>query len=498
MESIRESLVDVVGPYLPRLAAAVVVLIVGWLVALVIAAMVRAVLKRTTIDDRIAKWIAGEEKVEAIDLEAWIARCVYYLAMLFVLIGFFQTLGLTVITEPLNRLLTQIFEFAPRILGALALTVAAWLVATLIRLVVRRILDATRIDDKLSAEAGLADEEKVPLSDTLADALYWLVFLLFLPAILGALALEGILQPVQAMLDKFLSFLPNLIAAAVTLFVGWFLARIVRRIVSNLLAAAGLDRLGERVGLATVLGEQKLSGLVGLIAYVLIIIPILIASLNALGLESLTAPASNMLNALLAAVPQLFGAALLLTIAYIVARLVASLVANLLAGVGFDGVLSRLGLGDQPKEGQRTPSQIVGSLVMAALMTFAAIEASDMLGFARLSEILADLLELAGHIALGLVVFGLGLFLANFAAGTVKSAGGAHAGVLASLTKVAILLLTGAMALRQMGLANEIISLAFGLVLGAVAVAAAIAFGIGGRDLARKQLERWMKSLESD
>ncbi len=498
MQSIRESLVEVVGPYLPRLAAAVVVLVVGWLVALVIAAVVRALLKRTTIDDRIAKWIAGEEKVEAIDLEAWIARCVYYLAMLFVLIGFFQTLGLTVITEPLNRLLTQIFEFAPRVLGALALTVAAWLVATVVRLVVRRLLDATRIDDKLSAEAGLADEEKVPLSDTLADALYWLVFLLFLPAILGALALEGILQPVQAMLDKFLSFLPNLIAAAVTLFVGWFLARIVRRIVTNLLAAAGLDRLGERVGLSAVLGEQRLSGLVGLIAYVLILIPILIASLNALGLESLTAPASNMLNALLAAVPQLFGAALLLTIAYVVARLVAGLVTNLLAGVGFDGVLGRLGLGGEPKESGRKPSELVGMLVLAAVMTFAAIEASDMLGFARLSGILTDLLELAGRIALGLVVFGLGLFLANFAAGAVKSAGGAHANLLAGLARVAILLLTGAMALRQMGLANEIISLAFGLTLGAVAVAAAIAFGVGGRDLARKQLERWAKALEKE
>ncbi|MGA6993155.1 MAG: hypothetical protein WBX50_04575 [Candidatus Deferrimicrobiaceae bacterium] len=62
---------------------------------------------------------------------------------------------------------------------------------------------------------------------------------------------------------------------------------------------------------------------------------------------------------------------------------------------------------------------------------------------------------------------------------------------------MAIPVLAGAMALRQMGLANEIIYIAFGMLLGAVAIAVAIAFGIGGRDIAAAELEKWVRSLKS-
>jgi len=498
MEALWQEITQVVGPYLPRLAAAAAILVIGWLAALLAAAVTRALLHRTTIDDKIANWIAGEEKVEQIDLEGWIARCVYYLAMLFVLIAFFQTLGLTIITEPLNGLLTQLFEFAPRLLAGLALIVAAWLVATVLRLIVSRALGATKLDERLAADAGIEEGKTLPLSASLADALYWLVFLLFLPAILGALALEGLLRPVQAMMDEFLGYLPNLVAAAATLLAGWFLARILRKIVTNLLAAAGVDGIGERVGLKTVLGDQKLSGVLGLVVYILILVPVLIASLNALGLDSLTAPASNMLNTLLDALPSVFGAALVLVIAYVLAKLASGLVANLLSGVGFDRILMKLGLGKEPAEGETTPSEVVGVLVLAAVMLFASMEAADMLGFAAVSGILVEILALAGRIALGMLIFGLGLFLANLAASTVQAAGAAQGWLIAVLARVAILLLTGAMALRQMGLANEIISLAFGLILGAVAIAAAIAFGIGGRGVAARYLEKWTRSVETE
>jgi hypothetical protein len=248
--------------------------------------------------------------------------------------------------------------------------------------------------------------------------------------------------------------------------------------------------------LKTALGKQKLSEVLGLVVYILVLVPVLIASLNALGLDALTEPASNMLSQLLDALPAVFGAALVLVIAYVLARMAAGLVANLLSGIGFNSVLAKLGFGKGEADGGRTPSEVVGTLVMVALMVFAAMEASDMLGFAALSEILAEILGLAGHIALGLVIFGLGLFLANLAAKTLEATGSPQGWVLALLARVAILILTGAMALRQMGLANEIIVLAFGLVVGAISVALAIAFGIGGRDIAAKYLAKWTDSLQ--
>ena len=92
---------------------------------------------------------------------------------------------------------------------------------------------------------------------------------------------------------------------------------------------------------------------------------------------------------------------------------------------------------------------------------------------------------------LGLIIFGIGLYLGNLAAAAVQASATAQAPVLALVTRVSIIVLAAAMALRQMGLANEIVTLAFGLLLGAIAVAAALAVGLGGRDVASRAIERW-------
>jgi hypothetical protein len=288
-------------------------------------------LRRTTLDNRLARWVMGEAAAEGVEVERQVARGVYYLIMLFVLIAFFQTLGLTLITEPLNQLLIQVFQYAPRLLGAGLLLLIAWIVASVLKFAISRVLTAAKIDERLGSEAGLEEEERVPLAQTLGNAVYWLVFLLFLPAVLSALELEELLQPVQGMINQILGFLPNIFAAGLILAVGWFVARIVQQIVTNLLAAVGADRLSERVGLAPVLGKQQLSGLLGLVVYVLILIPVLIAALNALALEAITQPASNRLNVILDAIPAIFASILVVVIAYVVGRVVAGLIANLLA-----------------------------------------------------------------------------------------------------------------------------------------------------------------------
>ena len=154
----------------------------------------------------------------------------------------------------------------------------------------------------------------------------------------------------------------------------------------------------------------------------------------------------------------------------------------------------RLGIaaeGQEPKKGTTTPSEVVGYLVLVTIMLIAVFEASSLLGFEALSMLMAELTVFGGHILLGLMILMIGLFLANVAARAVRASGSAQAGILATVTRVAILLLAGAMAIRQMGLANEIINIAFGMILGSIAVAFAIAFGIGGRDLAAKKLQKW-------
>ena len=497
MDVLLDQIAQSVGANIPKLVGAVAILIIGWLVALVVSGIVGRALHRTKVDDRLSRWITGKEPPEGVESKRWVARGVFWLIMLLVLVAFFQVLDLTLITEPFNRLLNEVFQYAPRLVGAGVLLLIAWIVARVLKFMVSRGLTAAKLDERLISQADIEEERRIPLAKSISEAVYWLVFLLFLPAVLGALGLEGLLEPVRDMLDKILTILPNLFAAGLVLLVGWFVARILQRIVTNLLSAIGTDQLSEKVGLASALGKQRLSGLIGLVVYILILIPVVIAALNILQLEAITTPASNMLNTVLGALPGIFAAGLLLVIAYVVGRLVARLTTNLLTGAGFNTLLVRLGLGKEPVEGRRTLSEIVGYIVLVAIMLFATIEASRLLGFLLLADLVTQFTFFAGQVIMGLIIFAIGLLLAELASKTVQSSGAAQSRMLAMAARVSILVLAGAMALRQMGLANEIVNIAFGLLFGTIAVAAALSFGLGGREIAARKLKEWIQSEES-
>ena len=125
------------------------------------------------------------------------------------------------------------------------------------------------------------------------------------------------------------------------------------------------------------------------------------------------------------------------------------------------------------------------------------MEAARLLGFVLLAELVAQFIGFAGKVLLGLVVLAVGLFIANLVGNVVRSTRVAQADLLSVLARVAIWTLAGSMALGAIGIANEIIILAFGITLAAVAVPIAIAFGIGGRELAGRQLDEWVTKIRS-
>jgi hypothetical protein len=493
MDNIMDQINQNVVGYVPNLIGALAILVLGWLVARILAAIVRGALRRTNLDNKLAHWLMGE----TVAVEDGVGRGVFYLIMVFVLVAFFQALNLTLPTEPLNRLLNQIFAFAPQLLAAGILLLVAWIVASVLRAVIFRVLSAAKLDQRLARETGVDAEKSAALTTTLADTAYWLVLLFFLPAVLNALALQGLLAPVQGMINKILDFLPNIFTAALILAIGWLVARVVQRVVSNLLMAMGADEFSERVGLSRVFGQQRISSVIGLILYVLILIPVLIGALQALALDAITRPASNMLNSILSAFPAIFAALLIVGVAYAIGRVVAGIVTNLLTGIGFNAVLLRLGLSQQPVAGERSPAEVAGYLVLVGILLFASIEAVRQLGFDVLADLIARFTVFAGQVVLGLIIFGIGLFLANLAASTVRGSGATQAGLLALAARVSIIVLAGAMALRQMGLADDIINMAFGLLLGSIAVAIALAFGLGARRIAARELDDWVQSIKS-
>ncbi|HLZ70406.1 MAG TPA: mechanosensitive ion channel [Dehalococcoidia bacterium] len=502
MQDTFNKLGDQFKVYFPNVVGAIVILIVGWIIAAIVSAVVKAALRRTGLGTRLARAMGASEGGG--DNASNVAgSAVFWLIMVFVLVAAFQALNLTLITQPLNQLLNTIFGYLPQIIGAGILLLIAWIIARIVRSLVVRGLRAARIDERVGQqvsgeEAAAGEARAVPLSTSLGEAAYWLVFLLFLPAILSALNLPGLLAPVNSLLNRTLGFIPNIVAAALILVIGWFVATLVRRIVAGLLAGVGLDRLSERLGIAGSLGSRRLSDVAGLLVYVLIIIPVAIAALNALQLAAVSTPASNMLNELLAFIPRIFAAAIIVGVSYVIARIIAPLIAELLEGFGFNTILARLGISREAAANERTPSELAGYAVFAWIMLFAAIQAANALQFPIVAQLIADFTVLAGRVLLAVVIFGLGLYLANLAAAAIRRSDASQADLLALAARIAVLVLAGAYALREIGLANEIVNLAFGLTLGAVAVAVAIAFGWGGREVAGRELERWIENRRSN
>ena len=127
-------------------------------------------------------------------------------------------------------------------------------------------------------------------------------------------------------------------------------------------------------------------------------------------------------------------------------------------------------------------------------MLFALMSACELLGFDRLAALVAAFLVFGGNIIVGIIVMMIGIYLANLAADVLKGKSGGSE-FLAAVTRIAVLIFTGAIALSTLNLNGRIVEIAFALLLGAICVAIAIAFGLGGREFAAKKLEEWDKKL---
>lgn len=503
-----------------NLVWAIGILLVGLIVSALVSSLVGGLLKKTTIDNRLAAWITGRPEGEGSpQVEKWISGAVFWIIFIFFLVAFFNRLNLTAVSQPLNTFLNQIAGALPKLAKALIFLGIAWVLATVAKLALSRAMRTFGVDERLNQQVGTAPTETpLLLSDTLANALYWFIFLLFLPLVLESLDLQQALLPVNNLLNQILAAIPKILEAVLIGFVGWLLAQVVQRIVTNLLAAAGADSLGARFGISRSSGGQSLSWIIGTIVYVLILIPTAIAALNALDIQAISLPAIAMLNTILGALPNIFTAAIILAVAYILGRWIGDLVTNILTGIGFNNVFSWLGMQpkqplqlpppssidpdatvlQQPDVPARTPSQFVGIVVQVGIMLFAVVAATDVLKIPALTAIVSGIVLVAGQVLSGLIVFAIGLYLANLAFSLIASSGTRQARLLGQTARIAVIAFVGALALQQMGIGSDIVNLAFGLLLGAIAVGIALAFGLGGRDIASEQIREWLAAFKQD
>lgn len=404
------------------------------------------------------------------------------------------------VTNSFQNALSNFINFLPELLMGILLILVAWVVATLVKKAIVKGLQAMGLSGKL-ANWGAANTKEQ--GDTMIEALgkvgYFLVWVLFLPGIFAIFSLEAIGRPIQNMLDTALAFLPNIIAAIIILVLGFYAAKFVKNLVYNLAVAANLDKFldkftGSDTDTAAV-KENKgtLASVLANIVYFLVVVPIVLVALDVLNIDSIAQPVSDVLNTILNAIPNILVAIVLLAIGMVVAKFVGDMLTDLLRGTGFNKYSSYIN-----KSGNMNIdlAKLTGQLVAALIGLFFLVEALNALNLEMLNTIVSAVIAYLPNILFAAIIIGLAFIGGQMLASGIKSTTGSK--FAGELVKYIVIVFALFMALDQLNFGSNIVNLAFLFIIGGLAVAFALSFGLGGRDFARKQLERADQKIEKE
>jgi hypothetical protein len=397
-----------------------------------------------------------------------------------------------------ERSLELFMAFLPNVLGAVGLFFLGLILARVISEFVRKRIDNSKFG--IAANRDALTPGSPSLGKSLGSALFWFILLLFIAPILTTLGLAETLAPLTSMLVTVMEFLPRIAGAIFIVVIGYLIAMIARRAVQSILAAAPIDHAAKQAAIGDLIKGTEIANAAGLIVFALILIPAIIAGLDALAIESITEPATRMLQTMLNAIPNIIAAVIVLSLFTLFARALRAFTISFLSGMGFDNFWRHLGLAIEHREDAGTetplktagitPTVVVANIAMAAMLIVGAITAAQQLNIEPVSTALSQILSVGGQILLGSIVIIAGIPIGRFVANTIRRAGDARTVLVATVVQWGIMVLVTAIGIREMGLGEDIIFAGFVLILGAASLAGALAFGIGGRGAAARFLER--------
>lgn len=408
------------------------------------------------------------------------------------------------IANSFENALANFINYLPQLLMGILLIIVAWIVATLVKKAIVKGLDATGMSSKLARwGAADTDDQGNSMVRALGKVGYFLVWVLFLPGIFAAFGLEAIGEPVTNMIDTALAFLPNILAALIILVLGFYVAKFVKNLVYNLGVAANVDRMmskftGSDNDADTDAdkvkdNKQTLASVLANTVYVLILIPIILMALDVLNIDTIAEPISEVLNSILNAIPNILVAIILLAVGVVIAKFTGDMLTDLLRGTGFNKYSSYLN-----KSGNMNLdlAKIIGNTVAALIGLFFLVEALNALNLEMLNNIVSAVIAYLPNILFAAIIIGLAFIGGKMLASAIKSStGSTFAG---ELVKYIVIVFALFMALDQLNFGSNIVNLAFLFIIGGLAVAFALSFGLGGRDFARKQLERADQKIDKE
>jgi len=382
-----------------------------------------------------------------------------------------------VITNFLNQLASGV----PSIIGAILILIVGWFVAKILRSLVVQLLDSISWDKNLEMDGN-------ETNSMIGDLFYYLVMVIVFLIALDGLGLSNVLTPLENMLSQFLLFIPNLVAAALIGLIGYMLAKFISNLVE--LGGSFLDKLAQKAGYED---TNKIIDVLKTVVFIMVFVPILIQAIDALKLESLSVPLNDILYGFIGIIGNVIVAAVILFIFIWVGNLLRGFLSDLLQKLGLDGMTEKMQL--QYIVGQeQSISKIFAGVLYAFVVFFGVVTAAEVLELQTLSEILFEVLNISGSIAFGLGILIVGNFVSVLIYKAMNKS--EHNAFIASVVRYAILGLFLAISLRAMGIANEIVELAFGLTLGTVAVVIALSYGLGGRDAAGDHFREIIKQFK--
>ena len=380
----------------------------------------------------------------------------------------------------------KIGEYLPKIVGAVIVLVLGYIIAKIIGWIVASVINKTGVGNKLATTLGngIEKSKKGGVGAGFGNGAFWITMVFVTIACLQALGLENVSAPLNGLLDQLLGFLPKVIGAAALGAVAYLIAT---------LSKVGLQKgltLGE-VDSRLKLAPGTLTDSLPMAAFCFIMLLFLPGIFGALQMPELSGPIKDMVNQILAFLPNLFGASLVLGVFFLIAKLASTLVTNLLGGTGFNNIPQHLGFSTANLSAN--PSELAGKASMVVVLLMGVSQAVKLLKLEVVNNVFNEATEFAFPVIIGVLILGVGLWLANMARKTIQSSTLANADTSGTAAFSAIMVLTGFIALKRSGLAGEIVDLGFGLALGGIALALGLAFGLGGRDAAAKFLDRRMK-----
>ncbi|MBH0159410.1 mechanosensitive ion channel [Fictibacillus sp. 26RED30] len=493
---------------LPDLLLAILVLLIGWLIASLVAKAVKKALHKTDFDNKVTRWMKPdihEDQVEQTrtrkySSEEVISKVVFWILMAVAVVMFLNMLSLPYVAQPISNALGVIAAAIPNLLKAALIAAVAWLIASGLSILVKKLGQNTRFERVLHRWKLTRDPRQSDMAVFSASkAVFYLTLLLFLPAVLSALGIDAISEPLEGMLTGLFAFLPKLLGAAIILFVGWLVAKIVKEILVNFLASIGTDRLASKLGAERALEKTSLSQIVGTIVYVLILIPVVISALETLDINGISGPAIGMLGQIMDMIPNIIVAILLAAVGLWLGRWVKQAVTTVLERMGFNGIFYKMGLGSLHKTNQTfTISEIVGYAAQVVVVLLFTIEALQLVKLESLVNILIVILAYIPMVLTAVLILGIGFYAGDLVKRVVQSMfkQQTEGKLLGNIAKYTIITLAFFMALDQLGVAKTIVNAAFILILGGFTIAFGLAFGLGGREAAGRTLNKWSRKME--